>query len=173
MSNIEPKLAKTSMEDLDKSKTLFLKATLGVSKYTSNTFVLTLTREKTLCEDLHEMGYHFNETVWKEYKETIEAKRTKCQNEDFSEGPAFKGETWREANQKNRALICRTTYHGFHHKICQREDFFESESDLCTCKYCGMKRMDRHHILKCIYFRNRTIRSIVDEISNTCGSTAK
>ena len=76
------------MADLDKSKKLFLNATLRVSKYTSNTFVLTLAQEKLLCEDLHELGYRSNERAWVEYKKTIEIKIIK--HLDKTAGPAHR-----------------------------------------------------------------------------------
>ncbi|XP_028968153.1 neurexin-1b [Galendromus occidentalis] len=107
MSTIAPHLAKTTMTELDKSKTIFLKATLGLSRYTSNTFVLALAGEKTLCEDLSELGYRFNDTAWNEYRESLKIKRAKHHNAGFTTGPAFTGETWKNANQKNRAYICR------------------------------------------------------------------
>ncbi|XP_018495048.1 uncharacterized protein LOC108864261 [Galendromus occidentalis] len=71
MSTIAPHLAKTTMTELDKSKTIFLKATLGLSR------------------------------------ESLKIKRAKHHNAGFTTGPAFTGETWKKANQKNRAYICR------------------------------------------------------------------
>ncbi|XP_018497542.1 uncharacterized protein LOC108865217 [Galendromus occidentalis] len=164
---ISTKLARTNLEKLDKCKLLYLKSALGLSKYTSNTFVLTLTKEKTLCEDLEELGYKFDETVWKEYKENLDRKNAEFNIQVYSEGPAFRAEGWKLANRSSRAAICRITYHGYHHKFCTRKDFFVNCDNLCTCKYCGEAGINRLHILKCIYFENRTITEIVREITKT------
>lgn len=164
MASISPKLAKCSMTVLDRGKLLFLKATLGLSKHTSNTFVLAMTGEKTLCENLKDMGYEFNETAWKDYSDELERKRADFDIEEYAAGPAFHSEGWKLANRKNRAHTCRITYHGYHHKICTRKDFFVNYDESCTCKYCGEKRINRHHILKCTYFKDRTISEIVREI---------
>lgn len=171
MRCISPRLSKTVMEKLDRNKTIFLKATLGVSKHTSNTFVLALAREKTLCEDLKDQGHEFDEEAWGEYAKDRTARINEYHAQNYISGPAFLSDGWRLANRKNRALICRTTYHGYHHCICSREDFFENQNDLCTCKYCGEKRIDRHHILKCIYFKGKTISEIVSEITTNCRKT--
>ena len=50
-ASIYPKLIKSSMEKLDRSKLLFLKAAFELSKRTSNTFALALAGWMTLCED--------------------------------------------------------------------------------------------------------------------------
>ena len=82
-----------------------------MSKYSSNTFVLSVSEEKTLCEDLKDLGYEFDEAAWKNYGEALARKRDKLQSEDFHSGPAFQSEGWKLANRKNRANICQVTYH--------------------------------------------------------------
>ena len=49
MECISPRLTMSSMLNLDRCKTLYLKAVLRLSNHTSNTFVLELTNQKSLC----------------------------------------------------------------------------------------------------------------------------
>ena len=89
IGSITPKLAKGTMRNLDRSKTMFLKAALGMSKHTSNTFVLALTEENTLCENLEEIGYKFDGDTWTEYNNELENKRADFRRNDYTDGPAF------------------------------------------------------------------------------------
>ena len=111
LSVIAPRLTKTSMIDIDKCKTLYLKPVLGLSRYASNTFTLALANEKTLCEDLKNMGFVFTQKSWTDYSENLERRRTLFRN------------------RIDRSQVCRTTNHGFHHNICIRRDFFEETND--------------------------------------------
>lgn len=166
MRSIAPRLAKTSMINLDRCKTLYLKAVLGLSRHTSNTFVLALVREKTLCEDLSGMGYKFE--PWSDYMANIETRRSNYREQEYETGPAFSQEDWKLENRIDRAEICRTTYHGYHHKLCTKEDFYTKPDDRCSCKYCGKKKIDRMHILKCKHFDKMSIRRIVREVTKNC-----
>lgn len=89
MGGLSPKLAKGTMRNLDKSKTMFLKAAPGVSKHTPNTFVLALTKENTLCESLEELGYEFDENAWTEYNNELDNERANIGRNDYIDGPAF------------------------------------------------------------------------------------
>ena len=164
LTNIAPKLAKTTMLNLDRCKTLYLKSTLGVSRHTSNSFVLALTEEQTLCEDLKEIGYEFG--AWEEYVETQARRRQAHLERNFTAGPAFLRPDWKGSNRSDRARICRLTYHGYHHRICRDEDFFERIKESCTCKYCDQELIDRYHVLTCVHFKNLSTSGIVREIQN-------
>ena len=75
-------LSKNAMIKLDRCKTLYLKAALGVSKNSSNTYILDLTEQKTLCEDLRIMGYMLQESAWREYAEQLEERRLEGSEQD-------------------------------------------------------------------------------------------
>ena len=170
LENHCPRLCKTSMLNLDKCKTLYLKAVLGLSNHTSNTFVLQLTKQRSVCEDLRELDYTFEEKAWEEYEKEREAKKAEHHLQNLSDGPAFRGEGWKGANRTDRQRICRLTYHGYHHKICTKEDFFSDSDDACTCKYCGEQRIPRLHLVNCVYFVNDSLSGRVKRILNDCQS---
>ena len=50
MKIISPNLAKVAMENLDRCKSAYIKTILGVGRNTSNTFILVLMNQKTICE---------------------------------------------------------------------------------------------------------------------------
>lgn len=162
MSAISKRLAKTTMHNLDRCKSLYLKSIMGLSRHTSNTFVLALAEQKTICETLKDMDYEFHE--WEKYAEDIESKRSELRKKDFSAGPAFSRDDWKLSNRTDRAAICRLTYHGYHHKICTRGDFFDVVDKACSCTHCGQRPIDRYHVLSCKYFEGKTIARIVKEM---------
>ena len=94
LSSIAPRQSKTSMMDLDKCKTMYLKVFLGLSRHTSNTFVLALTDEKTLCEDLTSMGFAFTQKSWTDYSENLDQRRALFQHRNFTGGPALQNDQW-------------------------------------------------------------------------------
>ena len=67
MTAISRRLAKTNMRNLDRCKSMYLKAVFGLRKHTSNTLVLDLANEKTICQTLRSMNYEFGD--WEEYAE--------------------------------------------------------------------------------------------------------
>ena len=89
------------MINLDRCKTMFLKAVLGLSHHTLNTFVLALVGEKTLCENLKVQGHHFG--AWKDYEENVETRRKNFRVLDYRSGPAFNREDWKLDSRIDRA----------------------------------------------------------------------
>ena len=75
MKIVSPNVARSSMENLDRCKSAYIKAMLGLSRHTSNTFVLALTNQKTLCETLRKENYVVE--AWNEYAQNLEGKRVK------------------------------------------------------------------------------------------------
>ena len=162
MASISGRLSRTAMQNLDRCRSLYLKAALGLSRYTSNTFVLKLAEQKTICETLKDLHYEFTE--WEKYAEDLERKRSELAERKLTTGPAFSRQDWKLANRTDRAAICRMTYHGFHHKICTRGNFFESIDEDCICKYCGSGKIDKYHVMNCTYFEGKNISQIVKSI---------
>ena len=105
--------------------------------------------------------------AWTEYSENLEQRRLLFEDRNYTGGPAFHSEKWKLSNRTDRTHVCRVTYHGFHHNICVRGDFFEETSDLCICIYCEERAIDRYHITRCKKFENKSIRRIVTEILET------
>ena len=168
LSCIADKLSLSAMVHLDRCKTVYLKSALGMSKHSSNTFVLELTGQRTLCEDLSHMGYRFQPDTWIIYTLLIAAKRAKLSEKDLMTGPAFSSHGWKNANRKDRSAVCRLTYHGFHHHICARKDFYAQADDLCICIYCGERRIDRLHLLLGTYFTGLALTNRVREVTKNC-----
>jgi hypothetical protein len=168
MTCISPRLSTTSMLNLDRCKSIYLKAVLGMSRHTSNTFVLMLTEEKTLCESLKDHGFNFGTEAWEGYAKSIEEKRNRYHAQKYSDGPAFKNNGWKTANRTDRQYLCRLTYHGFHHVICGEKDFYSRPEKTCFCIYCGDHKMDRLHILSCTYFNGKSLTRRVREILSNC-----
>ena len=162
MSVIAPRLARTTMTKLVRCKSMFFKAVTGMSKNASNTFVLALVDEETLCQDLKAEGFQF--TAWPEYEEQIVSKRRIFDSQDYSRGPAFLGKEWKLQNRTDRSQICRATFHGYHHKLCERGDFFEEVNELCICKYCRERAPGRHHIVHCKHFTGLAIGKISKQL---------
>ena len=73
-----------------------------------------------------------------EYEENLRLRGIRFYEEQYALGPAFQTEDWKASNRKHRHALTRTTAHGFHHRICQREDFHPPE-DHCVCRLCGKK----------------------------------
>ena len=69
---------------LDKCKTMYLKTLLGVSKHTSSTFVLEVTKQRSLCEDLTRAGCKFQSNAWIAYNLQLEARRANLRKGDLT-----------------------------------------------------------------------------------------
>ena len=93
MTAISRRLAKTNMRNLDRCKSIYLKAVFGLSKHTSNTFVLDLANEETICEILRSMNYEF--CGWEEYAEELERRRSENRKRGHTVEPAYKREEWK------------------------------------------------------------------------------
>ena len=77
----------------------------------------------------------------------------------YTEGPAFKTFKWKRGLQKNRSLLCRVTWHGFHQHVCMKENCFDVGD--CVCKLCGEIDIEMYHILDCCNLRNLSLREKV------------
>lgn len=136
------------LKELDKAKFTFIKRVLGVSKTASSTVTLQIIGWNTLGDELAQ-EFKLRSSVVAEYKEYRERKNWNFVEGNYTDGPAFKGNCWRNPNQKNRSFICRTTVHGLHHLICNNEKDFHELNELCICKYCNEPCSDRYHITTC------------------------
>ena len=170
---ISKRIPRTSMQTLDRSKSLYLKAVLGLSNCTSNTYVLELADQRSLCEDLKGLGYEFQEATWTEYADIRRAKREEFHRKKFRDGPAFTSKGWTAENRSDRKFICRLTYHGYHHKICAKNDFFTDQDDDCACSYCGEQSITRLHLLQCTHFTRQSLTGRIREILTNCQERAK
>ena len=164
MKIVSPSVTKTSMENLDRCKSAYIKAVMGFSRNTSNTFVLALTNQKTLCETLRKENYVFE--VWNEYAQNLKRKRAEYREKRYKKGPAFTRQDWKSSNRLDRGSIRRATYHGYHHELCVREGIYEKVNSLCRFKYCGVTGIDRYHIVRCEHFEGKSIPKIVRELEN-------
>lgn len=132
---------------LDKIKAQFYKKTLGLPKNTSNTFVFQLAATNRMGKDLIETFFNTPEATKIEYKNSTNEKGWKFVVDSYTDGPAFYTESWKKANQKDRHILTATTWHGYHHFICQK-DHFHYPIENCVCRLCN-KHANRYHILLC------------------------
>uniref|UniRef100_A0A8D8QX06 Uncharacterized protein n=1 Tax=Cacopsylla melanoneura TaxID=428564 RepID=A0A8D8QX06_9HEMI len=79
------------------------------------------------------------------YKEIVERKNMQFVINNYTDGPAFKCNIWKNNNQTNRHIITRYTSHGFHHLICTKKEY-HTEYDGCICKICKLVIQERYHI---------------------------
>ena len=133
---------------------------MGIPCGASNTFTLEMAGEqRTLAEELKEKGYGFDPETWTRYEEHREERAMNFSAENFTEGPAFKSSSWKEAGRTSRSAICRTTVHGFHFYVCAEKKCY-SPGENCSCIYCGGIPIHRYHILSCTYFNGWSIERI-------------
>ena len=117
--------------ELDGIKVSSIKRMMGIHFNTSSTFCIKLLGTTTLSEDL-KRTHIFDCKVWEYYQMTQTGKLEKFQQGKFSLSPAFQTSKWKDANQKNRHLIIKYSYHGFHHLVCAHQSFHSANVN-CTC----------------------------------------
>ena len=82
---------------------------------------------------------------------------------NYTEGIDFHTDRWKIAFQKNRKLLCRTTWHGYHHWLCMSEKCFAP--DECVCTFCGEVAIGRYHVLECGALRQESIAATIKDLS--------
>ena len=157
-------LSTNNLKQLDQIKTQFVKKVLGLPENTSSTLSLHLASEKRFAEELASKGTKFREEVLREYREICEEKHWKFFLENFMASPAYQSERWKNSHQPNRGLICRATWHGYHHLMCTRPNCFDRSE--CTCKFCNRTNIERYHIQTCTVIRKRTLKETVEAITS-------
>lgn len=133
--------------ELDKIKSAFIKRTLGLHRSSSSTLAHAMISTPFLCESLKRKNYPFNNDVWKNYEEIRDEKLVSYAAEYGTEGPAFQSDDWKKPQQKNRDILTRTTAHGFHHLLCQRQKCHQVCED-CICVLCD-NPTSIYHVLYC------------------------
>ena len=122
MHSIAPRLSKSSMINLDRCKFMYFKAVLGLSRHMSNTFVLSLARENTMCESLRDQNCKFE--AWGSMNSTSERKEKntgkKNLRKDQQSRETIGGGRQNEQSYSMPPHISRV----YHFKICEQEDYF-------------------------------------------------
>lgn len=139
-------LSKRDLIALEKVKSRFLKAALGVSKFTKSRIIYELARETFLLEDIrlelqlpHTHQYDQALTEMKERKNDIW--------EEFYSTDAMIFRQWTGANKEYRSAVTRLAVHGYHHLLCKNSHFHEPSTD-CICSLCN-KSCERYHFDRC------------------------
>ena len=142
-------LTVANLHELDKVKSAFFKKALGLHSSASSTFALGLCDESQYCEELVKGGFDFKRQVISEYREDIEERVWRNITERFTDGPAFLTSDWKDFGRKDRHVLTRTTYHGFHHRLCVDMCYSPvPEEATCICRLC-LQPAPRLHILAC------------------------
>ena len=135
------------LKDLDKIKAFFFKRALCLHESASSTLTLEMAGTNSLCQQLKNMGFEFEESVWREYCDFRDERILNICIEYGSEGPAFVNTCWRGKRQKNRHCFTRSTVHGFHYKMCKFIDC-RKVGEACECILCN-NHADIYHLLDC------------------------
>ena len=153
------KLSYSDLLRMENVKARFLKAALGVSKYTRSRLVYELAGEPFLIEDLRWKLNLPSTDSWKKLLEDREKKRKEIWP-DFYSSEAMLNRSWTGTNQELRHFVNSMAVHGYHHKICRTKTYHDPDS-ICICDLCE-KHCDRYHVLIC---KNR-VKSIIDYCEN-------
>lgn len=139
-------LKSTHLLNLDKIKATFYKRALSVHKSSSNTLIFHMTGVERYGESIiARYGNMINPEHIEKYRNIVEEKNMIFTVSNFTDGPAFKSNMWKNHCQQNRHLITRYTVHGFHHKICWRKEY-HTEFDHCICNLCNQPITCRYHL---------------------------
>lgn len=69
-------------------------------------------------EDLEFNGVRFAEDALRTYRAVFQEKDRRFDEEDL--GPAFRSQRWKRSHQRNRGLVCRAIWHGYHQLMCKK-----------------------------------------------------
>lgn len=140
------KLRTNDLHTLENVKARFLKAALGVSKYSLSRLVYVLTRETFLIEELRTK---LDLPATPSWKKALDERKRKREDiwEEFYTTEAMMNRIWTGTNQELRHFVTSMAVHGYHHKICTNQSFHVPD-DQCECVLCG-NICDRYHILSC------------------------
>ncbi|KAL1446001.1 hypothetical protein WDU94_006622, partial [Cyamophila willieti] len=132
--------------ELDKIKAKLYKNAMCLHKNTSNTLVFQMANIKRFGEEtIEKYKNKIKLSEIEKYEEIIENKNMQFVINKFTDGPAFKTNTWKNNNQGNRHVITRYTSHGFHHLICMKKEY-HTDYEGCTCKLCKLAIEGRYHL---------------------------
>ena len=145
-------LTKGNLAAIERVKAKFLKRVLSVSKYTPSRLVYVLTRETFFIEDLrHQVLLPSTQALQNLIKE-LQNKREEIWPTFYSTDAMMNNE-WTKAGYALRHLMTRFAVHGFHHRICNRDNYHEPDES-CVCKLCERNGCDRYHVMTC---KQRTV----------------
>lgn len=140
------KLTTNDLRTIEAVKSRFLKAVLGVSKYTKSRLVYELAKESFLLEDLRlEHNLPSTSCYTRVLLERVEKRKEIWI--DFYSTEAMVDRSWTEANQDLRHFVNSLATHGYHHKICSTKTYHQPDEN-CVCELC-YQPCDRYHITQC------------------------
>ena len=162
---IASKLKTSDLLKMDGVKALLFKRALGLSKWTSNTFVFNLIGCDSMGEDVINAFEGIPESVIESYREERKARQERFVERGFMRGPAFNTTLWKEANQRNRNIITRYSYHGFHQEICINPNYHNINDD-CVCKLCSSPIDDIYHLTNCLGLTKPSLTEAINSLLN-------
>ena len=140
------KLTKKDLATIEGVKAKFLKAAMGISKYTRSCLMYELARENFLIEELRTKLLLPSTKSGEEHLEDRRKKREEIPLEFYgTDGMIY--HNWANANQRLRHVVIKLAVHGYHHKICNNTSYHDP-SENCMCSLCGLI-CDIYHITKC------------------------
>lgn len=139
-------LNKHNLRDVERVKASFLKRAMCLSKYTPSRLTYVLARETYAIEDIRLRMMLPNTRAYEGLLQELQHKREEIWP-DFYCTDAMINRDWMRANYDLRHVMTRYAVHGFHHKICIREDYHLVD-EKCVWKLCG-NRCERYHVIEC------------------------
>lgn len=139
-------LKKKDLKTWENVKANFLKRALGISRFTPSRMAYVLAREPFLIEDLRVKFLLPSTDAYKNFLQERYDKMTEI-DEDFYCTSAMIDRSWTQPNQELRHVVTRFAVHGFHHKVCVRENYHTPDST-CVCKLCKLQ-CHKYHVIHC------------------------
>ena len=140
------KLSLKDFATLEAVKSRFLKAALGVSKYTKSRLIYELAKETLFVEDLR-LKFSLPFTVnWERSLQERKKKREEIWP-NFYATEAMIDRSWTGTNQELRHFVNSLAVHGYHHKVCKNKGFHDPDNN-CVCELCEQP-CDHYHITVC------------------------
>jgi len=133
---------------LESVKATFLKRVLCVYKKSKSRYVYLLTGAEYFVIELKER-FNLPETdAYKKFKSIREQKVKEIDPEFYNtRAMSDPDKSWALPEQKERHVATRFAVHGFHHFLCNNNEFHDV-SDKCLCKLCG-NACSTYHVIHC------------------------
>ena len=149
LDSIAPFLTVKDLQEMDRVKSIFLKTVLCLPKSSCATLTYHLCETEPLVQELKGMGhFEFTREVLIAYQEFRREREEAFKEMEYHLGPAFLDDQWKKPHQKHRHIQTRLTAHGFHHVLCQNDDFHQPSED-CFCIFCEGPATNRYHVIHC------------------------
>lgn len=139
-------LTVANLRELEKTKSMFVKRVLSVSRTARTRLAYQLAGCEYLIQDIIRTFRLPITPAASTYLDEVAVKLAAIPS-DFYHTTAMSHSGWMDPLQDNRHLQTRYAIHGFHHQMCSRSGCFES-TVTCVCRFSG-DRCYTYHLHMC------------------------